>query len=151
MPFLIGVHANMMDVSATFLTITAPEATFEHWLTTLDWLQLVRKQDLGDAVILDADANTVTTEYDDLATLPKEVVRNQTLSTSALCSASSHVSFKNVRLLNITSMRTTMLCSRVVFFFFQFNITFVFVVQRRQLASDLEEASTFEVLTTCCL
>ncbi len=30
MPFLIGVHANMMDVSATFLTITAPEATFEH-------------------------------------------------------------------------------------------------------------------------
>ena len=38
-------------------------------------LQLVRKQDLGDAVILDADANTVTTEYDDLSTLPKEVVR----------------------------------------------------------------------------
>ena len=37
-------------------------------------LQLVRKQDLGDAVILDADANTVTTMYDDLATLPKEVV-----------------------------------------------------------------------------
>ncbi len=34
----------------------------------------MKKQDLGDAVILDADANTVTSQYDDLATLPKEVV-----------------------------------------------------------------------------
>lgn len=30
--------------------------------------------ELGDAVILDADANKVTTEYDDLQTLPEEVV-----------------------------------------------------------------------------
>ena len=31
-------------------------------------------QELGDAVILDCDTNTVTTEYDDLGDLPPEVV-----------------------------------------------------------------------------
>ena len=35
---------------------------------------LQQKQELGDAVVLDADNNTVTTEYDDLGDLPPEIV-----------------------------------------------------------------------------
>ena len=31
-------------------------------------------QELGDAIILNADTNTITTEYDDLATLPQDAV-----------------------------------------------------------------------------
>lgn len=37
-------------------------------------MQKTRKQDLGDAVVLDVDANTISTEYDDLETLPDDVV-----------------------------------------------------------------------------
>ncbi|XP_064648788.1 uncharacterized protein LOC135500999 [Lineus longissimus] len=48
MPFMIGIHSNLM-------TKTKP-------------------MELGDVVILDADNNTVITEYDDLATLPPEIV-----------------------------------------------------------------------------
>ena len=37
-------------------------------------LQKVRMSELGDAVILDADKNTVQSQYDDLSTLPSDVV-----------------------------------------------------------------------------
>ena len=36
--------------------------------------QKCRNSELGDAVILDADNNTVTSQYDDLSTLPSDVV-----------------------------------------------------------------------------
>ena len=36
--------------------------------------QKVRKSELGDAVILDADTDTVTTEFDDVASMPSDVV-----------------------------------------------------------------------------
>ncbi|KAG5900476.1 hypothetical protein JTB14_010888 [Gonioctena quinquepunctata] len=48
MPFLIGV----------------PEEVFK----------LVRRSEIGDVVILDADANTIETPFDDLDSLPQEVV-----------------------------------------------------------------------------
>ena len=34
----------------------------------------MRKSELGDAVILDADTDTVTTEFDDVASMPSDVV-----------------------------------------------------------------------------
>jgi hypothetical protein len=37
-------------------------------------MQKIRKQDLGDAVVLDVDANTISTEFNDLDTLPDDVV-----------------------------------------------------------------------------
>ena len=37
--------------------------------------QKVKTMEIGDAVIIDADANTVTSEYDDLQTLPEDIVR----------------------------------------------------------------------------
>ncbi|CAG5117321.1 unnamed protein product [Candidula unifasciata] len=49
MPFLIGVHSNLI------------EKLKQH------------RVDIGDAVIVDLDANTVTTEYDDLGDLPEDV------------------------------------------------------------------------------
>lgn len=39
-------------------------------------LQKVRNNELGDAVVLDADNNTVHSEYDDVAAMPTEVVSN---------------------------------------------------------------------------
>lgn len=36
--------------------------------------QTVHKADIGDVVILDADANTVETPFDDLNSLPPEIV-----------------------------------------------------------------------------
>lgn len=36
--------------------------------------QQVRRSEIGDVVILDADANTVETPFDDLNSLPQEVV-----------------------------------------------------------------------------
>ncbi|XP_052219683.1 DENN domain-containing protein 1B-like isoform X9 [Dreissena polymorpha] len=47
MPFVIGVHVTLMEK--------------------------VNKMELGDAVIVDADNNKVTTQYDDLVDLPEEV------------------------------------------------------------------------------
>lgn len=37
----------------------------------------MRKNDLGDVVVLDADTNTVETPFQDLASLPTDVVRSQ--------------------------------------------------------------------------
>lgn len=34
----------------------------------------MRRSEIGDVVILDADANTVETPFDDLTSLPQEVV-----------------------------------------------------------------------------
>ncbi|ELU17071.1 hypothetical protein CAPTEDRAFT_102631, partial [Capitella teleta] len=48
MPFIIGLHSSI--------------------------LQKLRISELGDVVVLDADANTVHSEYDDLASLPSDVV-----------------------------------------------------------------------------
>ncbi|XP_074654474.1 DENN domain-containing protein 1A-like isoform X2 [Tubulanus polymorphus] len=48
MPFIIGIHSTLMQKAC--------------------------KMELGDAVVLDADNNTVTSEYDDLETLPPEIV-----------------------------------------------------------------------------
>ncbi|XP_013420108.1 DENN domain-containing protein 1A isoform X2 [Lingula anatina] len=48
MPYLIGIHASLMEKA--------------------------RKMELGDAVVLDADKNTIETEHDDIATLPPEIV-----------------------------------------------------------------------------
>lgn len=48
MPYLIGIHSTLMEKA--------------------------RQMDLGDAVILDADKNTVETEHNDLAALPSEIV-----------------------------------------------------------------------------
>ena len=39
-------------------------------------LQRVRKADMGDAVILDADCNTVETPFNDLESLPVDVVNS---------------------------------------------------------------------------
>ena len=36
----------------------------------------MKEAELGDAVIVDADKNEVSTEYEDLEDLPDEVVRN---------------------------------------------------------------------------
>ena len=43
--------------------------------------QRVKESELGDAVLVDADKNTVSTEYDDLNDLPDEIV---SVSTSNL-------------------------------------------------------------------
>lgn len=40
-------------------------------------LQRVRKQDMGEVVILDADNNTVQTPFQDLESLPQDVVNFQ--------------------------------------------------------------------------
>lgn len=39
-------------------------------------LQRVQKSDLGDVVILDADSNTIETPFEDLESLPQDVVMN---------------------------------------------------------------------------
>ncbi|XP_075228872.1 DENN domain-containing protein 1A isoform X4 [Lycorma delicatula] len=39
-------------------------------------LQKVRRNDMGEVVILDADSNTIETPFNDLETLPQDVVRN---------------------------------------------------------------------------
>lgn len=38
------------------------------------YLQRVRKADLGDVVVLDADSNKIETPYQDLESLPPDVV-----------------------------------------------------------------------------
>jgi hypothetical protein len=43
---------------------------------TFSFFQRVSKADLGEVVILNADNNTVDTPFDDLETLPMDVVRN---------------------------------------------------------------------------
>lgn len=48
MPFLIGIHSSLMSK--------------------------ITKADLGDAVILDADSNSVSSPYDDLGSIPTKVV-----------------------------------------------------------------------------
>lgn len=48
MPYLIGIHSSLF--------------------------QKLHKQELGDAVILDADTDTVVTEFDDIASMPSNVV-----------------------------------------------------------------------------
>jgi hypothetical protein len=42
-------------------------------------MQKTRKQDLGDVVVLDVDANTISTEYKDIETLPDDVVSIMTI------------------------------------------------------------------------
>ncbi|XP_076454915.1 uncharacterized protein LOC143289725 isoform X2 [Babylonia areolata] len=49
MPYLIGVHTSLMEKV------------------------LARRMEIGDAVIVDADKNEVTTEYEDLEALPEDV------------------------------------------------------------------------------
>ena len=41
---------------------------------TAHLFQKVKESELGDAVLVDADKNTVSTEYDDLNDLPDEIV-----------------------------------------------------------------------------
>ena len=50
MPYIIGVHANLLE------RVT------------------VRKEDIGDAVMVNLDTNTVETEHEDLANLPSDVL-----------------------------------------------------------------------------
>lgn len=38
------------------------------------YFQKVQRHEIGEVVVLDADANTVTTPFDDLNNLPQEVV-----------------------------------------------------------------------------
>lgn len=40
-------------------------------------LQKAERMDLGDAVIVDADKNTVSSEYDDVGNLPDEMVSDE--------------------------------------------------------------------------
>ena len=60
MPYIIGVHSSIM--------------------------QKLKVSELGDVVVLDADANTVHSEYDDLASLPSDVVSDfNTMSRLPAC------------------------------------------------------------------
>lgn len=89
MPFLIGVNTSLMSVRKA----SAPGLDCLEFVD--DWLDLyilifptfhlrplyalsqkVQMDDIGEAVILDADNNTVKTPFNDVETLPDEVVSN---------------------------------------------------------------------------
>ena len=73
--------------------------------------QKVRKSELGDAVILDADTDTVTTEFDDVASMPSDVVSLKIIL--ALYSFTCIIKFMLV--LNLFIYRIVILCMCVIF------------------------------------
>ena len=116
MPFLIGIHSSLYGVSSLCLLIwmgsgiDSIQFRKSHFVCTVlrklclwrsvslivrsivtfyFFRQKIRQSELGDAVILDADKNTVHTTHDDLALLPAEIVST---STNMVCSYLKQIS-----------------------------------------------------------
>ena len=97
MPFVIGIHTSLLKVHlhSTWLRLKFKCMCTEHPQHTCLYytrnykklhvhrifcFQKLRMSELGDAIILDADQNTILTEHSDLEKLPNDVVTLWSLS-----------------------------------------------------------------------